>query len=100
MVAQFCIQYTVRRDASKPSSAVKSAGNPARKVSGIGGRSMVPAIYPCDLSVDRRDPRPYNHHSPIGAWAVSVAQLAEHQTVALAVAGSIPVTHPIIFRRL
>jgi hypothetical protein len=45
-------------------------------------------------------PRSYNYRSPYGAWAVSVAQLAEHQTVALAVAGSIPVTHPIIFRRL
>ena len=29
------------------------------------------------------------------ARVVSVAQLAEHQTVALGVAGSIPVTHPI-----
>jgi hypothetical protein len=53
-----------------------------------------------DLSVDRGGSRPYNCRSPIGACAVSVAQLAEHQTVALAVAGSIPVTHPIIFRRL
>ena len=61
--------------------------------------------FPCWLfrvgfSVDRGGPRPYNYHSPIWARAVSVAQLAEHQTVALAVAGSIPVTHPIIFMRL
>ena len=53
-------------------------------------------IYPLTVG----GARPYNYCSPIGAWAVSVAQLAEHQTVALAVAGSIPVTHPIIFRRL
>ena len=53
-----------------------------------------------NLSVDRGGPRPYNYRSPIVARVVSVAQLAEHQTVALAVAGSTPVTHPIIFRRL
>ena len=40
----------------------------------------------------------YNFLSPIGARAVSVAQLAEHQTVALAVVGSIPITHPTFYQ--
>lgn len=30
-------------------------------------------------------------------FAVGVAQLVEHQVVALVVAGSSPVTHPILF---
>ena len=39
----------------------------------------------------------YNPFLPHEARVVSVAQLAEHQTVALAVVGSIPITHPIFY---
>ena len=94
--APICAQYTIRRGPGEGSLAGKFAGNPAEKVSGAGGGSFIRD----HLSVDRGGPPPYTYYSPFGARTVSVAQLAEHQTVALAVAGSIPVTHPIIFRRL
>ena len=95
-----------RRRAVHGRGAAGNRGAPrgiAQPVSFLAARSREIARVEtagADLSVDRFCPRPYNYLSPIGARVVSVAQLAEHQTVALAVVGSIPITHPIIFRRL
>ena len=77
-----------------------SGRNNAGESDGTGVRDRESVNLSVNLSVDRCGFHPYNYRSPIVARVVSVAQLAEHQTVALAVAGSTPVTHPIIFRRL
>ena len=85
-----CVQYTISRRRVEVSPSGVPAGNPAGNVDGFGTDQ---------LPVDRGGPRSYNYCSPFGAGTVSVAQLAEHQTVALAVVGSIPITHPILLRR-
>src|SRR5512132_1507859 len=70
-----CAQYTIRRGPGEVSPSGVFAGIPAGKSGGVRTDQ---------LPVDRCGPRSYNHCSPFGAGTVSVAQLAEHQTVALA----------------